>query len=1022
MSMDDFLNFLKILPIPAYLIQGASLRMGNPAMARITGYSVEELAGMPIAGLVHQEDLPRINDVSLRFPAGGDDPVNLEWRAVGRRGEVIHLRGWHSRVKFDGRPAVLGLAVDNPGQKRTAEEIEKSEARLREVLDEIEDGYYEVDLAGNFTFFNRSLCRIGGYSPGELKGMNYRSYTAPEKQEAVFRTFNKIYTTGQPVKLFDYIILRKDGSKRFVENSVSLIRDSEGRGIGFRGIVRDITDRKLEKAEHDLLKAYFKELFDNSPEGIAIIDGNDRFVQVNRGFEKIFQYSAGEVRGRRVNELIVPPELSGQATDVSRRALGGEVVQMETVRKRKDGSLVDVSILAYPIAPGGGQAAIYVMYSDITERKRAREELQALNEELEAANEELMAAEEELKQKLAELQKSERALRESENKYRQLFHNANDGIILVEVKDDQRLGRVIEVNDVVCKMLEYGREEFLTLTVLDLVVGDQLNRVHEITRAALVQGRSTFELTCVSKSGHKIPLEIGCHIFTLNGERVGLLVARDITDRKLAEEKLRAANRQLQDIIEFLPDPTFALDIEKKVIAWNRAIEEMTGVPKDQIVGLGDRAYSVPFYGMPRPALIDLIFSDDREIASLYDNIERKGDTLFTEAFVPSLFEGRGAYIWVKASPLYDSRGNVVGAIESIRDITDRKRAEQQLKYLSLHDPLTGTYNRAYFEEEMRRLEGRRHKPLGIIVCDIDGLKLVNDTLGHKCGDDLLAAAAAVIKESFREGDMIARIGGDEFAILLPDSGRDVVEGACARIRTAVARYNEKNPGLPLSMSIGFSVSGQPGVSPAELFKEADNSMYREKLHRSQSARSAIVQTLMKALEARDFITEGHAERLQDLVTVMARSIGLPEQNITDLRLLAQFHDIGKVGVSDRILFKPGQLTLEEAAEMHRHCEIGHRIAQTAPGMDHIADWILKHHEWWNGNGYPIGLKGEEIPLECRILAIVDAYDAMTTDRPYRKAMSHEEAVAELKRCAGTQFDPDLVPVFIQAFEKGKNS
>jgi len=196
----------------------------------------------------------------------------------------------------------------------------------------------------------------------------------------------------------------------------------------------------------------------------------------------------------------------------------------------------------------------------------------------------------------------------------------------------------------------------------------------------------------------------------------------------------------------------------------------------------------------------------------------------------------------------------------------------------------------------------------------------------------------------------------------------------------------------------------------------------RELVERAQLLAQGMefVQALTKALAARDFITEGHAERLQHLVTDLARSLGVPEYNIGDLRLLAQFHDIGKVGVSDSILFKPGIFTPGERLEMQRHCAIGHRIALSAPDMVHIADWILKHHEWWNGEGYPQGLKEEEIPLECRILAIADAYDAMTNDRPYRKAISHEEAVAELRRNSGIQFDPQLVQEFIQMLENRK--
>lgn len=146
--------------------------------------------------------------------------------------------------------------------------------------------------------------------------------------------------------------------------------------------------------------------------------------------------------------------------------------------------------------------------------------------------------------------------------------------------------------------------------------------------------------------------------------------------------------------------------------------------------------------------------------------------------------------------------------------------------------------------------------------------------------------------------------------------------------------------------------------------------------------------------------------------------MGLSEMRIqADLRLFAQFHDIGKVGIPDQILFKNGPLTLEEMVIMKRHCEIGYRIAQASPDLLPIAEWILKHHEWWNGKGYPLGLKGEEIPLECRILAIADAYDAMTNDRPYRKALTREEALSEIKKCSGTQFDPRLVDMFLKMMQ-----
>lgn len=361
--------------------------------------------------------------------------------------------------------------------------------------------------------------------------------------------------------------------------------------------------------------------------------------------------------------------------------------------------------------------------------------------------------------------------------------------------------------------------------------------------------------------------------------------------------------------------------------------------------------------------------------------------------------------------------GEAIARYKMEVEILRREQLEKQLQYLSYHDPLTGLYNRTYFEERMSYLEDHRVFPVGLILCDLDGLKLVNDTLGHDTGDILLIALAGILEKYFGSEVVIARVGGDEFAVLLQNCDGFVVESACSKLREAVERYNTSKSRLLLSASIGFSVREDTGKSMRELFKEADNAMYREKLQHIQSTRSSVVRTLTKALEVRDFITEGHAERLQNMVAGLGRKLRLPKRRIDDLRLLARFHDIGKVGISESILFKKGPLDLKERDEMRRHCEIGFRIARSSPELIPIADWILKHHEWWNGEGYPLNLKGEDIPLECRIFSIADAFDAMTNDRPYRSAMSCEAALSDLRKCSGTQFDPQLTEKFLEMWD-----
>ncbi len=422
-----------------------------------------------------------------------------------------------------------------------------------------------------------------------------------------------------------------------------------------------------------------------------------------------------------------------------------------------------------------------------------------------------------------------------------------------------------------------------------------------------------------------------------------------------------------------------------------------TGFREDEVLGRETRSF---------------IFPEDRERATVETIQMLKGTRL--SASEHRVVNKKGEVRWILetvSSIQYKQRRAVLG---NFIDITDRKEAEGKMMYLSLHDNLTGLYNRTYFEEEMARLASVRFNPVGIVICDVDGLKLINDILGHNAGDDLLVAAADVIKRCFRSSDVVARVGGDEFAVLLPNTPKPVVEGICHRIQDTVRSYNSENPAIALSISVGFATKNESSTKMSELFREADNNMYSRKLCQTQAARNSIVATLMRILEKRGVITENRVRLIQNLMTDMGHRLGLPGETIQALRILAKFRDIGEVGVPDAIFRKTGVLTPEELGEIHRHCEIGYRIAMSTPDLTPVADSILKHHEWWNGEGYPLGLSGERIPLESRILAICCAYDAMVNDRPYRKAMSGDAALKELKRQAGMQFDPSLVEVFLE--------
>ncbi|KUK10058.1 MAG: Uncharacterized protein XD50_1645 [Clostridia bacterium 41_269] len=493
-------------------------------------------------------------------------------------------------------------------------------------------------------------------------------------------------------------------------------------------------------------------------------------------------------------------------------------------------------------------------------------------------------------------------------------------------------------------------------------------------------------------------------IFDDVGRVVGILfIGEDITYRKKMEEALRESEKKFRLLAENAQDLIFRLILDpcRKYEYVSPSAEKITGYSPEE------------FYKDPDIDL-KLVHPEDRDI---YDgkNFEKIMELRWKRK------DGRTIWVEKHNTLIYDEEGRLVAVEGIVRDITKRKELEQELEYQSTHDSLTGLYNRAFFEKEMNRLQDKKLNSLGIVVIDVDGLKIINDSMGHTVGDELLKAAADILKAAFRKGDVVARVGGDEFAVLLPNVEEEDLKKISSRVESLIEEYNKKHSGLPLSMTLGYSVAHGESINVDELFKKADNNMYKKKLFRSRSTRSAAVNALLKIMETRDFYSEGHGERILELVAAMARKLNLSEAQTADLMLFAQFHDIGKVGIPDRILFKKGKLTPEECEEMKRHSEIGYRIALSSPDLAPIADFILKHHEWWNGEGYPLRLKGEDIPLECRILAIADAYDAMTNDRPYRNGKTHEEALAELKRLAGKQFDPQLVDVFIEVVEEMKN-
>ncbi len=348
--------------------------------------------------------------------------------------------------------------------------------------------------------------------------------------------------------------------------------------------------------------------------------------------------------------------------------------------------------------------------------------------------------------------------------------------------------------------------------------------------------------------------------------------------------------------------------------------------------------------------------------------------------------------------------------------LSELDSAHKEILDLSYSDKLTGLKNRVYMEKKFDALNAKADMNYSIIMGDLNGLKLTNDTFGHKEGDRLISKIGSILTSACSKDDIIARWGGDEFIILIINKENMYVSNLIQSIKNKCEQITEFS--FKISIALGSAEKGQM-MSTEAVMNLAEERMYRSKLTEIKSSRNATIMSLEKTLYEKNNETEEHTQRVKKLSMKLGEKINLSQDELEELKLLSLLHDIGKIGIPDSILMKPGKLTAEEWEIMKGHTEIGYRIAKATPGLSHVANEIFCHHEKFDGTGYPQGLKGEEIPILSRIINIVDSYDVMTHKRVYKDASNTGHAIEELKRCSGTQFDPDIVNEFINLLEEG---
>lgn len=355
--------------------------------------------------------------------------------------------------------------------------------------------------------------------------------------------------------------------------------------------------------------------------------------------------------------------------------------------------------------------------------------------------------------------------------------------------------------------------------------------------------------------------------------------------------------------------------------------------------------------------------------------------------------------------------GEILGAVVTFSDISERKRKEAEIHYLSCYDTLTGLQNRRCFDENRHKIDIPENLPLSVIFADINGLKMTNDIFGHTAGDELIKKSSEILRQVCRQEDVVARIGGDEFVILLPKTTKEYAEKTLARIRAGFADAHIE--AIKCSISLGLYTKQSPDHSLEEIMANAENAMYKDKTMNRQTINKDIIDTIIWTLHAKSDIEKQHSIAVSELCGKVGAALQLSEPKINKLKRAAYLHDIGKI-ILDRNVLTKAKLTDEENEKMQEHIVVGYRILNLFDDTLDLAEYVYGHHERWDGTGYPRGLKGEQIPLISRIISVVETYDRVLNRGRLPVEERQQTAVKIIKEGANTQFDPKIAEIFVR--------
>jgi diguanylate cyclase (GGDEF)-like protein/PAS domain S-box-containing protein/putative nucleotidyltransferase with HDIG domain len=1014
--------------------KNGSIKYCSRSIERFAGYKTEELIGKSAFMFIHPDDVQRALGDFGKSVLTKDTAFPNAFRIVHKDGSARFFDGLGKNLLDN--PSIEGFIMnirDVTERNKMEEALRNSEEKLRVMFDSMMDGIVVSDQNVKIVDVNKAALElISSLTKEELLGRNAMEVIRFKDQEAAMANLTRMFEEQRPQEKVEYSLILPGGRELEAEVSTAMMLDSAGNVVGFVNAIRDITERKIWENTLRESEEKYRNLVERERDVIVSVDALGFVKSVNSAVMS-WGYTPDEVLKMNFLELIAPEWREVTAIQLQSRLLEtGEHVG-ETMVVRKDGEQRPIEYSAVVIREEGKYAGAQAIVRDISERKKAEEALQA------------------------------------KERYFRAITDLSSGAALVVSLD----GNIMDVTGGLERISGYSREMTLGRSALEFIHPDDLEKAGVVFNEAFRNpGKTvTFEARLKNAQGEWQWTEsMITNLLDHHDVRGIVNHLVDLTERKKTEEDIRrhvervealygvaqvisqasTLDTMLKDSLERVcaamdteSGCVFMLDLDENSLKLKsyRGLEESI-VEQFSTIELTDEGIEKIMQLQGPVTEID----ETRTVADI-EGTQRVTAELGRKSIAATpLFRGDDLQGFLVAFSSRERRFSsddleLFKAIASEISIgINNLMLLEQTRKMSVTDELTGLYNRRYFFEmldvEVNRSE-RTKRPFSAVMLDLDGFKEYNDKYGHSNGDAVLEAFSRTLKASVRKSDLAFRYGGDEFAIILPSADAERAKKIVQRARAhweKVPLRQAKIFGGNVGFSSGIAEYPENAESPDGLIFLADAALYQAKKKgyadklvselRTLStdvmdvATQDQVYALAATVDARDPYTYGHSQRVAEIAMLIGKQVGLSSEDLAKLHAAALLHDIGKVGVPDAILTKTGKPTPEEWDVIKKHCAEGARILGYVKELSSLVPTVLHHHEWYDGSGYPGGLKGMDIPSGARITTVADSYDTMVTKRPYREVISPSEACEELKRKAGTQFDPAVVDVWCKLVEK----